>query len=160
MKNRVTRSGPKLTTSGDISSGIWCPSKTLSYGPAIEHHHYIIHLVLTFLDLLTLLCLSIQKPCPWEYDDIQTQAEADGNIICFAGIWLNIGQIKGLIWLWCKIKGKAVTKVISIHPEENISVCTKFHGKLPINCWDIWHRTTNVKLLIELNEKFRVHQHH
>lgn len=65
MKNRVTCSTlkEKETTSWGNSSRVWCPSRTLCYGPTTRNRHYITHLVLRFLDLLS----SLHSVKPYEF---------------------------------------------------------------------------------------------
>lgn len=36
-----------------------------------------------------------------------------------------------------KLKSQRITDVIPIHPKGDMNSCTKFHGSLPISCWDI-----------------------
>lgn len=64
-----------------------------------------------------------------------------------AGIWTWIkvcgtGQIKTLTWRWCKIWSQGITKVITVHPERDMEVCTKCQRNPSKSCWDISVKTT------------------
>lgn len=45
----------------------------------------------------------------------------------------NIVQIKMSIILWCFMKGQWTMKVIAVHPEGDVNLCTQFEISLPSN---------------------------
>ncbi len=56
------------------------------------------------------------------------------------------------------MKGQRFTKVIAVHPEDNVNV--RFHGNPGKSCGDIWFEVTNVNLMVALEEKSEDHQSH
>ncbi len=64
------------------------------------------------------------------------------------------------------MKSQRITKVITLHPVGNIIIImiiiiiiwTKFHASSSNSWWDISLKTTNVSLMVELEEKSGEHQ--
>ncbi len=64
--------------------------------------------------------------------------EDDGNVIRFAGIWSKTKVLVELKWWWRYMKGQWITKVITIHLEGDMNICTTTFLGNPFNsCWDI-----------------------
>ncbi len=51
------------------------------------------------------------------------------------------------------MKSEEITKLITIHPDGNTNMSTRFHGNPSSSCRDISLRTTNVNLMVALKEK-------